>query len=690
MSISRRSFLKNSGLTASALGVSSVLGGCSSFGRTTENNTVAVLADVHFHDVYGEYGFRNECPTDEFGRQVTMRSMNVSCRSTRMFNENYFVLKATLDDLGARGVKYICFSGDYSDDGQFHTLQGFKRVLNQYKDKYGFEYFLTPGNHDCFPHNKEFAKMFLASNGQQLKIYSADSKHDGTDEGQHGHKMALYDDMRGCSPEQSMDILADFGFRKQDHWLHYETPFGQSDATKDRYYQVHNAKNGADYLEDRFVDASYLVEPEDGLWLCMVDMNSYYPDKVGVSKEHKGAWGDCVANKFGKGYLVEWLESVSERAEQQGKKLLFISHYPLLNFLDGDGIANPDYDPLTYDGHDFNYLLGDKSNTVARLPAENTGKVMLEKGMKLHFAGHMHVNDTYQMRTSEGHLTNIQVPSLSAYIPAYKLVEFKSQRLVEINTIVVNDVPDFDALFPFYRTEVDYLRQNGRPTNDSGAIEAFDPFWEEMLQAANYRDLMRLHLMTLVRNRFFDSMTADVKALFTSNPSLYALMVASQLDDDSQIERALSKAATLTVNSTRYECVSAFNGDSKAVAKVEAHIKASQLKRAHFFNERFEQLLDLTYHLKNADELSLEDFGFERIPVYQTAMEQIQTLSIPQLAPMCSAEDFACQTEVLQARLAAMGRVFELFARAHPATHFSLDLKTGEINDLWGKNPWRV
>lgn len=78
--------------------------------------------------------------------------------------------------------------------------------------------------------------------------------------------------------------------------------------------------------------------------------------------------------------------------------------------------------------------------------------------------------------------------------------------------------PGTVTLFPFYRQEIAQFEAQGKGDQ---------VFWRGMLEPATTGILMRRHLMTLVRNRFFDSMAADMKALFNSNPTLYALMVAS-------------------------------------------------------------------------------------------------------------------------------------------------------------------
>ncbi|MGL4898583.1 MAG: twin-arginine translocation signal domain-containing protein, partial [Shewanella sp.] len=104
MKLSRRNFIKITSACTASLGAATLLPGCNSSdsdnAAAQSSNKIAILSDVHFHDVYGDYDFADLAPIDASGRQVTMRSMNVSCRSTRMFNENYFVLHATLQQLG--------------------------------------------------------------------------------------------------------------------------------------------------------------------------------------------------------------------------------------------------------------------------------------------------------------------------------------------------------------------------------------------------------------------------------------------------------------------------------------------------------------------------------------------------------------------------------------------------------------
>lgn len=145
-----------------------------------------------------------------------MRVTNVSCRSTRMFNENYFVLHATLQQLGEQGVKYVCFSGDYSDDGQVDTIKGFKKVLEQYREQYGFVYLLAPGSHDCYPAGASREQDVPRQGGRQVMVVDdRNSSSNPTDEGQAGEYRHVLEDAEGGIEDMITD-LEDYGFRKQE------------------------------------------------------------------------------------------------------------------------------------------------------------------------------------------------------------------------------------------------------------------------------------------------------------------------------------------------------------------------------------------------------------------------------------------------------------------------------------------
>ena len=100
---------------------------------------VAFLSDVHLTDIYGEFAdsdFKGVA-NPQTGRNTILRTMQAQLHSTRLFNENYFAFLAALDDVVARGIRYVVLPGDFSDDGQRFNLRGLKNILRKYTTKYG-------------------------------------------------------------------------------------------------------------------------------------------------------------------------------------------------------------------------------------------------------------------------------------------------------------------------------------------------------------------------------------------------------------------------------------------------------------------------------------------------------------------------------------------------------------------------
>ncbi len=182
---------------------------------------IAFLPDVHFHDVHGDVdaaeplreagsqagtntsllsgaGARPKpaqtqpgqtqrgqsppaqtrpgqtAPAQQFTGPTLLRTMAAQLQSTRLFNENYFALKAALDDLVRRQVKLVVLPGDFSDDGQPVHVAGLAALLKRYQLVHGMRFFLTFGNHDpVTPFGQPAGKAdFLGAQGQPLAIYS--------------------------------------------------------------------------------------------------------------------------------------------------------------------------------------------------------------------------------------------------------------------------------------------------------------------------------------------------------------------------------------------------------------------------------------------------------------------------------------------------------------------------------------
>ena len=100
---------------------------------------IAVLADVHVHDVYGDYDFAGVL-NSRTGLRATVRTLKDTVELTRIFNESYFAFMTALDDIVSRGIRHVVLVGDYSDDGQRTSVAGVVAILRRYTAEHGLSF----------------------------------------------------------------------------------------------------------------------------------------------------------------------------------------------------------------------------------------------------------------------------------------------------------------------------------------------------------------------------------------------------------------------------------------------------------------------------------------------------------------------------------------------------------------------
>ena len=445
-----------------------------------QNNThtIAFVADIHLLDIYADYENFEGLPVPGQSQKAKIRTMQAQLHSTRLFNENYFVLKAVLDDIAQRGIKLVAFPGDYTDDGQPLNIEGLAKILKKYEQQYGISFFITTGNHDpVAPYNTSGGKPdFLGKNGKEQAIFSnvlslpLEERSD----------VLLEPKLEKAGYKFILHSLSEFGFFPKQKYSYWETPFS-SYSYQD--YSFRKAEKEATLANRTYAindsleipDASYLVEPVKGLWLLAIDGNSYLPRKNGGFGSASIGYNQTVDHKK---HLFSWIKKVAQNAQKLNKKLIAFSHYPAVDF-------NDDASPQ------LKIFLGEKKWQLERVPKERIAKILIEAGIKLHFAGHMHINDTGKRDYKNGHfLVNIQTPSLAAYIPGYKILKL-DKNTAEVETVAIKEVPRFDELFPLYKTEHDYLKKSNLKT------------WNiDILNSKNYHDFTQYHLENLVDLRF--------------------------------------------------------------------------------------------------------------------------------------------------------------------------------------------
>jgi 3',5'-cyclic AMP phosphodiesterase CpdA len=449
---------------------------------------VAFLADIHLHDVYADFDSASFHGVLHplTGKMATLKTMLSQMNSTRLFNENYFAFLEALEDLRKKEIKYVALPGDFTDDGQPMNVKLLKTILDQYTEDFGMRFFITTGNHDpVTPFGGIGSKVdYIGAKGRPQTIAGFDGKN-------HLDSIPRIEQINYWGYYEICKELGSFGFfpdKKDIFWSH---PFLELDyegyefekalvlsKIKNRLYEV----GDSGYF---LPDASYVVEPVEGIWLLAIDGNVYSP-RFEEDNELKGWSGSSIGFNLAaqhKQQQLNWIKNVTAEAKKRGKTLLSFSHYPLADFHDGTS-------------EKMASVFGINKFQLVRVPTHQVSDQYAEAGIRVHLAGHMHLNDTGIHWTQSGKsLINIQVPSLAAYPPAYKIVSQRPDQALEITTVRLYEVSRFDEFFGIYSMEYDYL--SGLNT---GKI------WDKsILSSKSYLGYTLGHLEQLIQLRFLSS-----------------------------------------------------------------------------------------------------------------------------------------------------------------------------------------
>ncbi|PSU36365.1 metallophosphoesterase family protein [Photobacterium lutimaris] len=666
-----------------------------------EEVQVAFMPDIHFHDVYGDFtdGSFDGLKNSHSGQQATIRSMHAQLTSTRLFNENYFALLAALDDAVKRGVKYIALPGDFSDDGQPVHIRGLKTILDYYADTYDLEFFAAPGNHDPVrPFDRPSGEGdFLGKDGKTQRIFSKGANEcvgydSETAVINAGHELPTIctEEIRELGYEGLMAELGDFGFFPQPSNLYWETPYSsysQANYAFDtalaqskygqRQYEICHQGTGGQYKQPNYSacfmvpDTSYLVEPVEGLWLLAIDANVYIPGADADTQQPELASnfagsGNAGYNKMltHKQHVIEWMKTVVDRANAEGKTLVAFSHFPMTEFYNGAAETIED-------------IFGPGNFQLARSPKQDVSEALAKTGIRLHVGGHMHFNDTGVKHYGDGSfLFNIQAPSMAAYVPAYKLLTFSPESQVEVETVILDKVPRFDELFEHYEEEWKHLKAKGN-----------EEIWnKDVLTSKDYYEFTNWHITELTRMRFLpEEWPCDLKQMVFALDGRQMLTL-SQLDSPLTQQQVTTLTEGLQAVEICQETPVAFEPSTikdPAFAKAwqQAEASAKQLAAQNNLTlddfsqwNGFDLAVDF-YRLRNADELAFKDIDRNRMPQY----ELLANTLAEQAATVAGSTQFG---DVFKQRFGGLFGILTKFANGQPSYHFKLDLDKGTISDL--------
>lgn len=652
---------------------------------------IAFMPDVHFHDVHARFegdafpGVRNPGT----GRIATIRTMQAQLTSTRLFNENHFAFLAALDDAVARGARIIVLPGDFSDDGQPVHLRGLVKVLDDYTARHGVTFLATLGNHDpARPFERAGGKPdFLGTDpatgqpGVPRAVYSRGGNDDCNRpwSGQSAQVGDSYctQDMRMLGHAGVTAMLAPYGFMPQPEYRYYETPYShyrhadydyptalEQAAWEHRQHQVCSS-DGRHCAT--VADASYLVEPVEGLWLVGLDANVYLPTGPGPDDFTGSGNQGYDAMLLHKPHIIGWLTDVVARGKALGKQVVAFSHFPMAEFHDGAS-------------DDIAALLGEDTMQLARRPAEVTTRALAATGLRLHVAGHMHFNDLAVRNYDDGTgLFNIQAPSLAAYVPAYTLMTLDGSARVEIETVRVDRVPRFDEFFPLYRAE--HARGAG---------------WDiAMLDATDYHDFSRRYITELVRLRLLDEWPCDMRALVRAPLTGADLLVLSQLHTEVTLSALAGTRNHGGLPRALFACLHESDDDGRSKPELALDLAAAEerartladaegLRLADFAHWQALDLATDFVRLANAGDLAFADIPPARAAQYILLARALEHDEPGLLMDAGKVSGSNTPGRLFRARFRPLMAIMHKLANGMPSTHVLLDLENVTVTDLSG------
>lgn len=610
---------------------------------------LAVIADVHLQDVYGELedSDYNGVKNPSSGADVLIRTMSSQLRSTRIFNENYFAFIAALDDVVERNIKHVLLPGDFSDDGQPLHIRGLKEILERYSKNHNISFFLATGNHDVVrPVNHNHGKNdFLGEDGKQQPIFSDATMH-VTDLSKE-HPVVITKDIQNLGYEGISQMLGDYGFYPKQEYGYWASPFSNY-TYKD--YNYDKAKSEA-MLQERSLligsnnivlpDLSYVVEPIDGLWLISLDANTYLEKEVALNDDtntleypNTGLGHDNLLTN--KRYLVDWVGRIVQEAKKHGKTLIAFSHYPMVDFTNG---ASEEIG---------NLLVGGKMQN-SRVPNKKVAEIFTQAGLKLHFGGHMHMNDTGVYSSVNGKtLVNVQVPSLAAYKPAYKVVTLKKNGIVNVETVLVNTVPSFNEFFELYEQEYDFLKRIGD-----------ENIWDRtILSSKDYGEFTNWHLKELVRLRFLPSDWPKEFSTFLLNSSGKELLALSYATQGEGFKDFILRMKTEK------------DFISNLLLRTEIRLGNDKFNSKSLEDWSGADLLFDLYRLRSADQLAHKDIGQERLSEYQL------------IASSFLNKDMVVGKDSIKRNMLELMSILDKFMNGEPSNYFQINLNSGLVMPL--------
>lgn len=395
------------GLISATLLLCSCDGDSSSEPNTTVNPAtqsqiqIGVISDLHIFDKERLGGVRGEADFEE-----------VLVKDRKALLESADLARAALSNLINRGNTLILIPGDLTKDGEVYSHEMMRDILIE-AEAQGATVLVIPGNHDI---NNPY--------GDEGAIYLT-----GNSEGVASGTQAPY--MKHLSePEYEIDPFAQF-----------YAQFGYDEAIY---------RDSGSY--------SYVAEPVNGLWIMGLDLaNSSLTDAQTNWQDAQGLvdYAPTAGSLLqpARSETLEWARAMAAEAKAQGKVLIAMSHFGVVEHFSGQNTLIPDY---VLDGDsNASYLAGlswdnysetvtdsaGQSSTITYYSSsEYVSRLLADAGISLVLTGHFHANDIAKRSYDEGrYLIDIQTGATVSYPASFREMTLNlNQQTLSIATDITS------------------------------------------------------------------------------------------------------------------------------------------------------------------------------------------------------------------------------------------------------------
>jgi hypothetical protein len=500
--------------------------------------------------------------------------------------------------------------------------------LDEYVKRHQMRFFITTGNHDpVSPFQSPGGKSDFMNETGAAQAISSEISVLRNFEGE----LAISPQLVQWGYPEIINELQEFGFSPSEKDLFWTHPFIKLDYEAYSYAKASQLSEleyrtfSIDKGKLLIPDASYLVEPAEGLWLLAIDGNVYLPDSR--SGNYTSSSIGFNLTKDQKNHQLDWIKNVVAEAKRLNKTLISFSHYPLVDFNNGAS-------------GELKALFGPSKFQLNRVPTLETSKSYLDAGISVHFAGHMHSNDTGVFEDSLGNqLVNIQVPSLAAFPPAYKLLSFPLEDLIQIETEILDSVSGMDEFFDLYQMEW-----------NKNKAELGERWNQEILTSKSYLEYTEFHLDELIRLRFLEADWPEPIRSTVQNWNLQDLTYWAGLGSEELSDQFLSKSVL----------------DSMQILVTQERFELDQKTWELLSEEPGKTILGDFYRLKNGGDLAFNAENEFRYSLYSKIFEYV----IPFKQPGDSE---------LEKQLILFSKIFQKIQNGLPSDDFFIDLKKKEL-----------